>query len=325
MCPDQQKYQISEMVLIPASRFLRGSLRHAPHAHQNELPQHEVMLPHYCLGRYPVTNGEYACFVQAQGTPPPLHWNGAVPPEAITNHPVTNVSLLEAQAYADWLSAQTKHSYRLPTEEEWEKAARGTWPDNRVYVWGDQWQENACNSKEAGVGGTVTVIHYAATNTSPYGIVDMLGNAWEWTSSSYKPYAQNQFVTTTEGKFVVRGGCWDYGREYAHVSCRGRYAPGERRPYIGFRLAALPLYVLDDIKLQKLFEKRFNMNELRQLAFSLGINDQLIPQREIREMSTEFAKHIERYKLAAKLAEAGPRQRPDITDWDEIVQPGPPK
>ena len=67
------------------------------------------------------------------------------------------------------------------------------------------------------------------------------------------------------------------------------------------------------------------MNELRQLAFSLGINDQLIPQRDIREMSTEFARHIERYNLAAKLAEVSPGQRPDITSWDEVVRPKPPK
>jgi hypothetical protein len=153
----------------------------------------------------------------------------------------------------------------------------------------------------------------------------MLGNAWDWTASSYKPYTQNQFETTTEGKYVVRGGCWDYGRNYAHVSCRGRYAPGERRPYLGFRLTAAPVYELDTIKLQKLFEERFNMNELRRLAFILGINEQVIPQREIVEMSTEFAKYIERYNLAAKLAEVVPSGRPDITNWDEAVRPKPPK
>ncbi|MFZ1396562.1 MAG: SUMF1/EgtB/PvdO family nonheme iron enzyme, partial [Candidatus Promineifilaceae bacterium] len=255
---DHPKPSIPEMILIPTGCFLMGSLRNVPHAHQNELPQHEVTLPHYCLGRFPVTNGQYAHYVQTKGIPPPMHWSGVTPPKEIIDHPVTNVSLLEIQAYIDWLNVQAQHTYRLPNEEEWEKAARGPWPDNRVYVWGDRWIDNACNSVETGVRGTVSVTHYAATNTSPYGIVDMLGNVWEWTSSSYKPYAQNQFLTSTEGKYVVRGGCWDYGRNYAHVSCRGRYAASERRPYIGFRLAASPIYVLDRIKLQKLIEKRFS-------------------------------------------------------------------
>jgi formylglycine-generating enzyme required for sulfatase activity len=235
---DQKHDLTPEMVLIPAGRFLLGSLRGAAHAHQNELPQHEGTLPHYCIGRYPVTNEEFARYVQAKGTTPPTHWAGTEPPAKILDHPVTNVSLLEAQAYAEWLSAETKHTYRLPTEQEWEKAARGGWPDNRVYVWGDEWQENGCNTKEAGVGGTTAVTHYATTNISPYGIVDMLGNVWEWTISAYEGYPGSTFEPTAKGKYVVRGGCWDYEQKYAHVSCRGGYYPGERRPYIGFRLAA---------------------------------------------------------------------------------------
>ncbi len=320
MMPEQTKSIISEMILIPAGRFLIGSLRNAPYAHHNELPQHEVTLPHYCLGRYPVTNEEYAHFVQGKGATPPAHWGGLTPPAEIIDHPVTHVSLLEAQIYTEWLSAEIGHTYRLPTEQEWEKAARGGWPDNRMYVWGDQWKENACNTKEAGIGGTTAVSHYATTNTSPYGIIDMLGNVWEWTISDYKPYTANQFETTTVGKRVVRGGCWDYEQKYAHVSCRGRYNPGERKAYLGFRVAANPVYVLDDARLQKILKERFSMSELRQLALTLGINDQVIPQRELVEMSTEFTKHIKRHNLIAKLAEAAPQQRPDI-HWDEAIRP----
>jgi hypothetical protein len=191
-------------------------------------------------------------------------------------------------------------------------------------VWGDEWQENGCNTKEAGVGGTTAVTHYATTNTSPYGIIDMLGNVWEWTESDYKPYATNQFETTTTGKRVVRGGCWDYERKYAHVACRGRYNPGERKAYLGFRLAANPVYLLDDAKLQTIFKGRFDMSELRQLALTLGVNDQVIPQRELIEMSTEFTKYIKRRNLIGKLAEAAPQQRPDI-QWDEAIKLQAPK
>lgn len=302
-----------------------GSLRNVPHAHQNELPQHEVVLPHYCIGRYPVTNEEYAHYVQAKDALPPSHWKGAIPSEEIKNHPVINVSLLEATAYTEWLRTQTGHAYRLPTEEEWEKAARGCWPNNRVYVWGDQWQANRCNTKEAGMGTTTAVTHYVATNTSPYGIVDMLGNVWEWTASDYKPYATNQFETTSAGKYVVRGGCWDYEQQYAHVACRGRYNPAERRPYLGFRLAVPPVYELNTVKLQTLFKERFDMSELRELTFTLGFSHEVIPQREQTEMTIEFVKYIERHNLAAKLAEIGPSQRPDINNWDEAIKPRSPK
>ncbi|MBX3057412.1 MAG: SUMF1/EgtB/PvdO family nonheme iron enzyme [Anaerolineae bacterium] len=311
------------MVHIPAGRFLLGSLRNAPHAHQNELPQHEITLPHYCIGRYPVTNGEYVSYVRAKGVTPPSHWGGPTPPAEIIDHPVTHVSLLEAQAYTEWLSAATRHTYRLPTEQEWEKAARGAWPDNRVYVWGNEWQENACNTKDAGVGGTTAVTHYATTNTSPYGVIDMLGNVWEWTGSDYKPYSPNQLVTRTVGKYVVRGGCWEYEQKYAHVSCRGRYNPGERKAYLGFRLAANPLYEVDAIKLQEILNRRFDLKELRQLAFSLELNHEEIPQSTLSELSIGLTDMVIRHEKTPELAKIGPQKRPDI-HWDEAIKPQPP-
>jgi formylglycine-generating enzyme required for sulfatase activity len=320
--PDQNNLHLSEMVLIPAGRFLLGSLRNAPHAHQNELPQHEVTLPHYCLGRYPVTNEEYAYFVQVKGVTPPAHWGGPTPPAEIIDHPVTHVSLLEAQAYTEWLSAETGHTYRLPTEQEWEKAARGGWPDNRVYVWDAEWQENACNTKEIGVGGTTAVTHYAATNTSPYGIVDMLGNVWEWTASDYKPYNTNQFHTSTAGKYVVRGGCWDYEQKYAHVSCRGRYNPGERRPYIGFRLAATLIYSLDQGRLYYIIKEHLNPDEVRALCLILGFDPQEleVTNMSINSIAVAFARYIKQHTLVEKLAQIGPKERPDI-NWDEAIVP----
>lgn len=323
MMPEQPNAITPDMVLIPAGTFLMGSLRGAPHAHQNEIPQHEVTLPHYCLGHYPVTNEEFACYVQDKKVSPPPHWSGDEPPQEIKDHPITHVSLLEARDYAKWLSEQTHHPYRLPTEQEWEKAARGEWPDNRIYVWGNQWQENSCNTKEAGVGGTTAVAHFAPTNHSPYSIVDMLGNVLEWTSSEYKLYAASPIMTATTGKYVVRGGCWDHDQSYAHISCRGRYNPGERRPYIGFRLAADPVYSLDQGKLYDLIKAHLNQDEVRALCLVLGFDPQEleITNLGIKSLAVAFALYMKQHKnLVSKLAQIGPHERADV-NWDEALVP----
>jgi formylglycine-generating enzyme required for sulfatase activity len=180
----------------------------------HEQPQHEVELPTFEIGRYPVTNAEYYAFVDATGRDVPGHWNDRRYPEKLASHPVVNVSWHDAQTYVAWLKKQTGRSYRLPTEAEWEKAARGT--DGRVWPWGDDApDENRCNFNH-NVSGTTPVGQYSPRGGGPYGCADMAGNVWEWCQSLYnRPYPYDpadgrEDLGAADGVFLVlRGGSFD--------------------------------------------------------------------------------------------------------------------
>ncbi|MBN1812113.1 MAG: formylglycine-generating enzyme family protein [Anaerolineae bacterium] len=206
-------------VPISAGPFWMGS------SHDNEKPRRRLDLPEYQIGRYPVTNAQYTRFISDTGHNPPDHWDRRNVPAGLADHPVVNVSYEDAEEYCRWLSQMTGKRYRLPTEEEWEKAARGPWPDERDYPWG-AWREGCCNTQELGRCCTSSVYEFEQTNSSPFGVVDMAGNVWEWTSSPYRGERN-----------VVRGGSWGNFRDRARVSFRGRYEHGTRRPYLGFRVA----------------------------------------------------------------------------------------
>jgi formylglycine-generating enzyme required for sulfatase activity len=168
-----------ETVLIPASRFMMGSAQ-GENVPEEETPQHAVDLPAYRLGRYPVTNREYQAFLQhnPQYEPPrKTGWFLREPPAVKLDHPVVGVSWQDAQAYCRWLSQQSGRAYRLPTEAEWEKAARGS--DARPFPWGEHWQEGACNAG----GEDTTPVSAHPLGASTYGSQDMLGNVQEWTST----------------------------------------------------------------------------------------------------------------------------------------------
>ncbi len=173
----QRQYFEPEMRLIAAGPFLMGS-QPGPNADLAETPQHEVTLPVYSIGKYPITNREYAEFIKREkAQDAPKGWPGRRPPADKLDHPVVNVSWTDAVAYCKWLSQQTGRTYRLPTEAEWEKAARGT--NGRVYPWGDSWVDHACN---AGGDGTTPVTAHL-DGASPFDCQDMLGNVEEWTST----------------------------------------------------------------------------------------------------------------------------------------------
>jgi formylglycine-generating enzyme required for sulfatase activity len=168
-----------ETVLIPAGPFLMGSTP-GRDVSAYETPQHEVTLPAYRIGKYAVTNAQYAEFLKRERsepeyTPRRAGWLLGEPPAAKLDHPVVGISWHDAQAYCAWLSQATGRTYRLPTEAEWEKAARGT--DGRLYPWGDDWAAGRCN---AGSGGTAPVTA-CPEGASPYGCWDMTGNVEQWT------------------------------------------------------------------------------------------------------------------------------------------------
>jgi formylglycine-generating enzyme required for sulfatase activity len=214
------------MADVPAGPFLYGD------------EKREIVIEKpYKIDVYPVTNEQYKRFVDAGGYDDKTHWsaNGwnwkttASRSKPInfdderynkSDHPVVGVSYYEAEAYAKWAGK------RLPTEEEWERAARGT--DGRIYPWGNAFDEKKCNSASSGIGSTTRVNRYH-DGVSPAGCYDMAGNVWEWTSSCYD-----------NTRIVSRGGAWDLlDEEYFRCAYRQYHFPVVKRGSLlfGFRCA----------------------------------------------------------------------------------------
>jgi toxoflavin biosynthesis protein ToxD len=183
---------------------------------QEEMPLQPVTLAAFAISRGPISCAEYLAFIVATDEATPDYWAGDDPPPALRDHPVVGVRWNTARAYCRWLSTATGRSFRLPSEAEWEKAARG---DGRVFPWGDDWEPSYCNTAECGPGATTPIGSYPQ-DTSPYGCVDMAGNVEEWTASIYRPYPGAAATEVTEKRVVARGGSW---------SGRGDLARGTRR------------------------------------------------------------------------------------------------
>ena len=174
-----QKFE-PEMVFIPAGPFLMGRPE-GEGVSEFETPQHEVTLPAFSIGRYPITNDQYERFIRANKQyDPPGDWFSRKPPQGREDHPVSGVDWQDALAYCDWLFSETHRRYRLPSEAEWEKAASWS-PESqkRLYPWGSEWQDGRCN---VGGEGTTAVTEHE-DGASAYGVQDMLGNVQEWTRS----------------------------------------------------------------------------------------------------------------------------------------------
>jgi formylglycine-generating enzyme required for sulfatase activity len=216
----------TEMVRVPAGEFTMGS-----DDHDNEKPPHRVYLDAYAVDKYEVTNALYKRFMDATGRAAPAYWtdakwNGAT-------QPVVGVSWHDADAYCRWAGK------RLPTEAEWEKAARGT--DGRKYPWGDQWEASRANAENK-LGKTAPVGSYSS-GVSPYGAHDMAGNVWEWVADWYDAgyYKQtperNPQGPASGSARVLRGGSWNHGTVSLRASDRDGSAPVARYGGIGFRCA----------------------------------------------------------------------------------------
>ncbi|HEU5437735.1 MAG TPA: SUMF1/EgtB/PvdO family nonheme iron enzyme [Ktedonobacterales bacterium] len=235
---------------VEGGPFRMGSdKRQDPPAHDIELPQHDVSLPAYAIGTFPVTVAEYACFV-ASGHPAPQKSFGTDWQTQLTqlDHPVTCITWHDATAYAVWLVRLTGQPWKLPTEAEWEKAAR--WDSVRcvslLYPWGGRFDGARCNTQESGKGATTPVGAYSADDpttdgSSPCGAQDMAGNVWEWCSSLYAPYPYDlrdgREGPTASGSRVRRGGSWGSYVSHIRAAYRGNKRPDTFDDSLGFRLA----------------------------------------------------------------------------------------
>ena len=199
-----------EMILIPAGSFLMGttseqvselSSRYGYHPSwlSHEAPQREITLPDYKIDKYPVTNRAFHEFCLVTGHSFPGHWGDAAPKADIVNHPVSFVNRNDALAFAKWAGK------RLPTEAEWEKAARG-W-DGRLYPWGNEFNPEACcwNRSEDNKLTTDPVDAHPV-GVSPYGVMDMTGNLFEWCSDG--PADGSSLDRAVKYSAFLKGGAW---------------------------------------------------------------------------------------------------------------------
>ncbi len=282
-----------ELILIPAGEFLMGTdpkkdkifieakkiykdNKLVTTALNSEQPQHRLYLPDYYMAKTPVTNAQYAAFVQATGYQTQAekagsgwvwkdskwqevkraNWQHPTGPDSDisqkSDHPVVQVNLDDAVAYCRWLTEVTGKACRLPTEAEWEKAARGT--GGWIYTWGNEWDAKRCNTEDGGPDDTTSVGAYPE-GASPYGVLDMAGNVWEWTVSLWGaelekpdfkyPYDANDGREALEAgdeiRRVLRGGSFCNFRYGARCACRGWYGPYFRDSNSGFRVAVSPV------------------------------------------------------------------------------------
>ena len=270
--PVPQPWSPDDMVMIPAGDFLMGSL--AGDGLTDERPQRLVSLHAFQIDRFEVTNARYEQFVKATGHAVPTNpnpsatlWSSGRPFPGSDTHPVVNVSWHDAVAYCTWAGK------RLPTEAEWEKAARGT--DGRLYPWGNEWDikkansasywagrtiefkdamewkafwmdgEGARISKERGLNGEVLTLPVGSLSESVsfYGLFDMAGNASEWVSDWFEPYyylrAPRENPKGPDGKLlkVVRGGSWLKPAGSLRTADRDYGLPTDQQSGTGFRCA----------------------------------------------------------------------------------------
>lgn len=255
---------VPELVQVPAGPFVRGSdreereaayrLDEAAYGHsvtrknrwyESEFDRGTVSLPRYAITRTLVTNAQYAAFVAATGHRAPdvdqdtwrgyglIHpfsrtrrhvWRGAKPPEGRADHPVVLVNHADASAYAAWLSMETGKRWRLPTEAEWEKAARGS--DGRRFPWGETYDPARLNSHDRGPFDTLPV-HAFPNGASPFGLLDPAGQVFEWTAT----------VSPGNSRYIVKGGSWDdKGCGICRPAARHSRPEALKHILVGFRL-----------------------------------------------------------------------------------------
>jgi formylglycine-generating enzyme required for sulfatase activity len=253
---------------VPAGEFLMGSTKDSDGlARDNEMPQHCIVLPAFCIARYPITNAQFQVFIDDGGytekwrkcwTKAGWEWRskqGVTGPKRmgedfdLPNHPVVGVSWYEAIAFCNWLTERLGRPVILPSEAEWEKAARGT--DGRRYPWGKEITPEHANYDATGLRST-SAAGVFTKGESPYGLLDASGNVWEWTTSLWGedwqkpkygyPYdAQDGRENLDESDAMLRmlrGGARYDDDVYVRCAFRVDYAPRNRDDGVGFRVVS---------------------------------------------------------------------------------------
>ena len=237
-----------EMIYIPAGEFWMGS-EAGEDIPAYETPCSKIYLEAYWIGKYPVTHKEYEIFVQKTGraVAPEAGWDGPDAPPGRENHPVSGVTWTDAAAYCSWLRAKTGRPYTLPSEAQWEKAARG--PEGLLYPWGNEWDSNRCNYGRLGS----TPVDAYPEGTTIYGCYDMVGNVREWTRTRWgtqepqpdysPPWSDDARESMENSSYIMRvyrGGAAVDGLEQLRTTARNGYLsdkPGPRGKRHGFRVA----------------------------------------------------------------------------------------
>jgi formylglycine-generating enzyme required for sulfatase activity len=252
------------LVEVPAGPFVMGSPKYDRESYDDEHGNPPTLtMPHrYWINRYPVTVGQFAAFIEAGGYRERRWWTqigwdwlqqdprnapaGWMEQHPYSSRPVVMVTWYEAMAYAAWVDAAVRgqegaplpagYVLRLPTEAEWECAARGA--AGRRYVWGDDWDPARANLQRT-IGSPSPVGAFPGGAT-PGGIMDLTGNCWEWCLSALGdyPYGPDQKRNNPEvnTRRVLRGGAWGHGRRGARAASRGWFDPGDFSKDVGFRL-----------------------------------------------------------------------------------------
>ncbi|MBK8989786.1 MAG: SUMF1/EgtB/PvdO family nonheme iron enzyme [Chloroflexi bacterium] len=206
------------------------------------LTQQQVTIPHdICLARYPITNAQFKCFVDAPDRDEPKWWDGmpdderqfSEPEFPYANHPRETVSWYQAVAFCRWLSDKLEMDIRLPHEFEWEAAAR--YPDGRFYPWGSRFNTDWANIDEGRIGQPTAVGLYPSGKNEALELYDLSGNVWEWCRNKYgEPEADG--VDQSRDSRVLRGGSWHRGPDLARAAFRYNLNPDLRAAYLGFRV-----------------------------------------------------------------------------------------
>jgi formylglycine-generating enzyme required for sulfatase activity len=274
-----------EFLKIPKGPFMMGSPVEDDQFDNDEKPQHTLDIPYdYWIAKTPITNEQFDAFVSAASYQTNAekegwawvwmvkekswkkvegaNWRCPLEPNSgsnnLKNHPVVSVNFHDARAYCEWLTMQTctelpkGYHFRLPSEAEWEKAARG--PDGRLWPWGDRFEPLFCNSKEGGPEAVIAVGAYTPRSDSFYGVSDMCGNIWEWTTTLWGdkryirtfvyPYRlgdgrDNQQADDNYYR-IIRGGSFKDNRYTLRCACRDLDPPLFSLNNLGVRVIAAP-------------------------------------------------------------------------------------